>query len=105
MSGHVTSHTSERLLFQGIIVPTSGLLPSELTRPEGSRWEGVFAEVRALCVEDATDRLMTMVAALTPKTMECKLVNLCTTVMPGMWMISGKDQLQYEWFHCPCEGP
>ena len=49
MSGHVTSHTSERPNLHGAMVIPSGRLPSLLKRPEGSSVDGILAAAKDLC--------------------------------------------------------
>ena len=46
-SQHVTSHTRALPLDQGVIVRPSGLLPSSLHSPRGSKVEGMLAADRA----------------------------------------------------------
>ena len=47
-SGTVTSHTSDLPWAHGIDVSPSGLLPSDLDNPDGSRVDGIPAEAIAL---------------------------------------------------------
>ena len=47
-SGTVTSHTSDLPWAHGIDVSLSGLLPSDLDNPDGSRVDGIPAEAIAL---------------------------------------------------------
>ena len=47
-SGTVTSHTSDLPWAHGIDVSSSGLLPSDLDNPDGSRVDGIPAEAIAL---------------------------------------------------------
>ena len=56
MSGHVASQTRSLPLDQGTTVTLSGR-----ERPDGSRQDGTFADVKALCK-------MTMMASLTMAT-------------------------------------
>ena len=46
VSVHVASQTRVRPVFQGMIVTTSGLLPSDLQSPEGSNTEGICAAAK-----------------------------------------------------------
>ena len=48
VSGQVASQTKMRLLFQGRIVAPSGLLPSDLQIPTGSRWADILADPKHL---------------------------------------------------------
>ena len=43
---HVASHTIAQPFFQSITVAPSGLFPSERMMPDGSKWEGIFADAR-----------------------------------------------------------